>query len=57
MWNSYLMITCSDIDDVTLVINYDFPGQIEDYVHRIGRTGRANKKGTAYRYLIVINNF
>jgi len=37
-----------DIDDVTLVINYDFPGQIEDYVHRIGRTGRANKKGTAY---------
>ena len=51
------MITCSDIDDVTLVINYDFPGQIEDYVHRIGRTGRANKKGTAYRYLLVVNNF
>ena len=38
-----------DIDDVNFVINYDFPGQIEDYVHRIGRTGRAKKTGTAFR--------
>ena len=29
-----------DIPDVTLIVNYDFPNQIEDYVHRIGRTGR-----------------
>ena len=30
------------------IINYDFPNQIEDYVHRIGRTGRAGSTGTAY---------
>lgn len=32
------------------VINYDFPSNTEDYVHRIGRTGRAGKKGTAYTF-------
>lgn len=37
-----------DIDDVGFVINYDFPHTVEDYVHRIGRTGRANQTGTAY---------
>merc|ERR1712007_232811 len=36
-----------DIQDVELVINYTFPLTIEDYVHRIGRTGRAGKKGLA----------
>lgn len=36
-----------DIDDVTHVINYDLPESYEDYVHRIGRTGRANKSGMA----------
>lgn len=36
-----------DINDVELVINYTFPLTIEDYVHRIGRTGRAGKKGLA----------
>jgi ATP-dependent RNA helicase DDX5/DBP2 len=36
---------CSDVKDVKAVINYDFPSQIEDYVHRIGRTGRAGNKG------------
>lgn len=40
-----------DIDDVTHVINYDLPESYEDYVHRIGRTGRANKKGTALTFL------
>ena len=35
------------VDDITLVINYDMPGNIEDYVHRIGRTGRCGKKGVA----------
>lgn len=33
------------VDDVSLVINYDLPEQPEDYVHRIGRTGRAGQKG------------
>jgi ATP-dependent RNA helicase DBP3 len=36
-----------DVDDIELVINYSFPLTIEDYVHRIGRTGRAGKDGTA----------
>lgn len=36
-----------DIDDVTHVINYDLPETEEDYIHRIGRTGRADKKGVA----------
>ena len=36
-----------DINDVQYVINYNVPEHSEDYVHRIGRTGRANKDGTA----------
>lgn len=41
--------------DVKYVINYDFPGSLEDYVHRIGRTGRAGAKGTAYTFFTVAN--
>ena len=40
-----------DIKECNLVINFDFPGQIEDYVHRIGRTGRAGEKGWAHSFL------
>ncbi len=40
-----------DIDDVTHVINYDQPASYEDYIHRIGRTGRANKKGIALTFV------
>lgn len=36
-----------DIDDITLVINYDVPRDAEDYVHRIGRTARAGRNGRA----------
>lgn len=36
-----------DIDDIQLVINYDVPHDAEDYVHRIGRTARANNEGMA----------
>lgn len=36
-----------DIDDIEVVINYDVPHDAEDYVHRIGRTARANRFGTA----------
>lgn len=39
-----------DVDDVKFVINYDFPSNVEDYVHRIGRTGRSNNKGTSYTF-------
>ncbi|CAA0833770.1 DEAD-box ATP-dependent RNA helicase 14, partial [Striga hermonthica] len=40
-----------DIKDIRVVINYDFPTGVEDYVHRIGRTGRAGAKGVAYTFL------
>lgn len=40
-----------DIKDVSLVINYDMAKSIEDYTHRIGRTGRAGKSGTAITFL------
>lgn len=40
-----------DIPDVTHVINYDFPEQSDDYIHRIGRTGRAGSKGCAITFL------
>ena len=36
-----------DVDDITHVINFDIPRQVEDYIHRIGRTGRAERKGKA----------
>lgn len=36
-----------DVDQLTHVINYDLPDSVETYVHRIGRTGRAGKEGTA----------
>lgn len=36
-----------DIHDISLVINYDFPLNIEEYIHRVGRTGRAGKLGSA----------
>lgn len=37
-----------DIDDVDMVINYDIPEDVEYYIHRIGRTGRAKRQGVAY---------
>ena len=40
-----------DIDDVRLVINYDVPHDNEDYVHRIGRTARANNDGCAITFV------
>ena len=39
------------VDDISLVINYDLPEQPEDYIHRIGRTGRAGNRGTAISFL------
>ena len=37
-----------DVEGVTHVFNYDLPQDVESYVHRIGRTGRADREGTAY---------
>merc|ERR1712087_928977 len=39
-----------DVKDIKYVINYDFPSQIEDYVHRVGRTGRAGATGSSYTF-------
>ncbi|KAG2595385.1 hypothetical protein PVAP13_5KG070500 [Panicum virgatum] len=39
-----------DIKDIRVVVNYDFPTGVEDYVHRIGRTGRAGATGSAYTF-------
>lgn len=40
-----------DIDDIALVINYDVPHDTEDYVHRIGRTARADRDGVAITFV------
>ena len=40
-----------DIDDIDLVINYDVPGDAEDYVHRVGRTARASAEGVALTFV------
>ena len=40
-----------DIDDIRIVINYDVPHDAEDYVHRIGRTARADRDGVAITFV------
>ncbi len=40
-----------DVKGIELVINYDLPENAEDYVHRIGRTGRGNKRGKALTFI------
>ncbi|THH10318.1 hypothetical protein EW145_g1411 [Phellinidium pouzarii] len=44
-----------DVKDVGYVINYDFPNNCEDYIHRIGRTGRAGQKGISYTFFTTEN--
>jgi len=45
-----------DIDDIKMVVNFDFPNDMESYVHRIGRTGRAGKKGLAVSFFVSLKN-
>ena len=40
-----------DVDDIELVVNYDVPHEAEDYVHRIGRTARADRDGEAITFV------
>ncbi len=40
-----------DVDDVSHVINYQIPKSLDSYIHRVGRTGRAGKTGTAYTFV------
>lgn len=44
-----------DVRDITHVLNYDYPNNSEDYIHRIGRTGRAGAKGTAITFFTTDN--
>lgn len=41
-----------DVNDIELVVNYDMPQTEEDYVHRVGRTGRIGKEGTALNFIV-----
>lgn len=45
-----------DVDDIRMVVNYDFPNDMENYIHRIGRTGRAGKKGSAVSFFVPEKN-
>ena len=40
-----------DVDDISYVINYDMPDDVDTYIHRIGRTGRAGKEGVAISFI------
>lgn len=46
-----------DVDDVDAVINYDIPHDVEKYVHRIGRTGRAGRLGSAFTFVTVREHY
>ena len=41
-----------DVDDIRMVVNFDFPKEMETYIHRVGRTGRAGKKGFAVSFFV-----
>lgn len=48
---NYITTAFTDVDGVTHVINYDYPNTSEDYIHRIGRTGRQDNKGVSHTIL------
>lgn len=50
MFVIYLYICVVDVEDIKFVINYDYPNTSEDYIHRIGRTGRVTQSGTAITF-------
>mmetsp|Transcript_5049 Transcript_5049/g.9638 ORF Transcript_5049/g.9638 Transcript_5049/m.9638 type:complete len:242 (-) Transcript_5049:91-816(-) len=45
-----------DVDDIRMVVNFDFPKEMETYIHRVGRTGRAGKKGFAVSFFVSEKN-
>jgi ATP-dependent RNA helicase DDX41 len=50
----FVLIMCTqglDFPDIQHVINFDMPAEIENYVHRIGRTGRCGKTGVATTFI------
>ena len=57
-WNDTLQTSLyliADVSDIKIVVNYDYPNSSEDYVHRIGRTARAENTGTAYTFFTTDN--
>ena len=44
------------MDGIKYVINFDYPNSSEDYIHRIGRTGRCNARGTSYAFFTPNNS-
>ena len=49
-WGCVCFRRSKDVKDIKFVINYDYPNNSEDYVHRIGRTARGGGEGTAYTF-------
>lgn len=49
--NDYIILKGLDFPDIQHVINFDMPEDIENYVHRIGRTGRRGKSGISTTYI------
>lgn len=45
-----------DVDDIRMVVNFDFPKEMETFIHRVGRTGRAGKKGFAVSFFVSEKN-
>lgn len=50
-----IQVFCLDVDGIKYVINFDYPNSSEDYIHRIGRTGRSDSTGTSYAFFTPSN--
>ena len=48
---TYIVSSVIDVDNISLVLNYNVPQDAEDYVHRVGRTARAEKTGLAITFI------
>lgn len=52
-----VFFNCKDVRNITHVLNYDYPNNSEDYIHRIGRTGRAGATGVAITFFTTDSEF
>lgn len=52
-----MFLLTKDVRNITHVLNYDYPNNSEDYIHRIGRTGRAGARGTAITFFTTDSKF
>ena len=51
-----MFIVCLDVEGIKYVVNFDYPNSSEDYIHRIGRTGRSDSTGTSYAFFTPNNS-